>query len=154
MQSNTRPGQENVRYESGPNILPVEGNDTAQILIDDHMVIKQLLSELCNAQQAAQRKPVTVDRLRAGDAHSVGDPSSERNAASVSSKKRHPTIETKPCTASVTTFRHEGQCKIFGIRAIFLWRPRNGEPMTGEGLLCRPTLGRKQRGGVHAGYDR
>lgn len=64
MQSNTRPGQENIRFEGGTNVLPAEGTDTAQILINDHKVIKQLLSELCHAQQASQRKS-TLEKLKA-----------------------------------------------------------------------------------------
>lgn len=44
--------------------LPLRGNDAIEILLNDHQVIKSLLSRLTQAGQASQRKQV-LDQLKA-----------------------------------------------------------------------------------------
>jgi len=64
MQSGTSQSQSSVRYEGGASVLPVEGSDAGEILINDHEAIKPLLQSLCDAQERAQRVSI-LDRLKA-----------------------------------------------------------------------------------------
>jgi hemerythrin superfamily protein len=50
--------------QSTDKLLPVRGDDAAEILINDHQVIKSLLADLTEATQQRKRKS-TLERLKA-----------------------------------------------------------------------------------------
>lgn len=64
MESGTRSSEGSVRYEGAASVLPLEGNDVAQILVNDHQVIKRLLTGLAGVQQTAPRRS-TLEQLKA-----------------------------------------------------------------------------------------
>ena len=64
MEPTVRSTEGSVRFEGGGGVLPTVGGDTAQIVINDHEVIKRLLGELTAAQQTTLRR-TALEQLKA-----------------------------------------------------------------------------------------